>query len=104
MHDWGKCLAPDTKPQYSSLKCLQIHLEHPVVIAMANQEKEQSCSINTEGGKSEKTFWYFDLIEAKSEQLKPMLNSVLNPELKDRLLLDQLDKEDVLVMGLFILK
>ena len=63
---------------------------------MANQDKEQSSS-NTEG-KSEKTFWYFDLIEAKSEQLKPMLNSVLNPELKDRLLLDQLDKEDVLVV------
>ena len=52
---------------------------------MADLEKEQTCS-NTEE-KSEKPFWYFDLIEAKSEQLKPMLNSVLKPELKDRLLL-----------------
>ena len=45
-----------------------------------------------------KSFWFFDLIEAKVEQLKPMLNTALNPDLKDRLFLDQLKKEDVLVV------
>ena len=70
---------------------------------MADPPEDQKDQINSNFGQINgialtKSFWFFDLIQAKVEQLKPMLNTVLTSDLKDRLFLDQLKTEDVLVV------
>ena len=70
---------------------------------MADPPEDQKDQINSNFGQINgialtKSFWFFDLIQAKVEQLKPMLNTVLASDLKDRLFLDQLKTEDVLVV------
>ena len=67
------------------------------MVDQEEKEEDQKFSSNSEE-KPSKSFWFFDLIEAKAEQLKPMLNTALTPDVKDRLFLDQLKKEDVLVV------